>query len=211
MLNPQDAISIPIAYIETFAMTFGAFLIGYAGSRIYANSGFKKIKERHIQNTKHLHNKIKNLQEELDQKADGVYRKDRMDQEFVNVQVRSRAFSEEVISESVIDRSTLTGKESIDFSRIGIASSAHRNDLQLITGIGPYTEAKLNELGIYTFDQISKFTKNDIEVVTKLIKFFPDRIKEDRWVQKAKRLKGLEDNQGPESESIKKMINKKTT
>ena len=57
-----------------------------------------------------------------------------------------------------------------------------------IKGIGPFIEGKLNEIGIYTFEQVSKFDKDFIELVTDAIQFFPGRIKRDNWVGQAKKL-----------------------
>ena len=76
----------------------------------------------------------------------------------------------------------------LDFERLGYAEAGEADDLQKIIGIGPYTEEKLNTIGIYTFEQISRFNDSDIELVTELIQFFPDRIKNDHWVSKAKML-----------------------
>ena len=182
----QEAISIPVIYIETFVMTLIAFLIGYTGAHLYHKSISKKKQGGNDNIIKNLNEKIKALQNELDHKSDDLIRKDRMDEEFEHTQVRNRAFSEEVISEKVIRKNY---NDLINFNRIGTSTASEKNELQKIIGIGPYTEAKLNELGIYTFDQISRLTKEDIEIITKLIKFFPDRIKNDRWVAKAKRLK----------------------
>jgi len=61
--------------------------------------------------------------------------------------------------------------------------------LTLITGVGPFVEEKLNAIGIYTFDQISRFTNEDIKTVTKLIDFFPERMERDDWVGQAKNLR----------------------
>jgi len=209
MLALQEAISIPIAYIETFIMTFVAFMIGYGGSQISHRFNQKKAVQNQENEVKKLHNKLKNLQDELDRKADGVFRKDRMDEEYENLQIRNRAFSDDVLTEKV---SKPSDENSINFKRIGVATAAQRNDLQQITGIGPYTEAKLNELGIFTFDQISRLNNEDINTVTKLIKFFPDRIKNDRWVAKAKRLtENVQVEEDNQESSKKKIMNEKTT
>ncbi len=63
------------------------------------------------------------------------------------------------------------------------------DDLKRIRGIGPFIEKKLNAVGIYTFEQISKFDKNDIHTVTEAIAFFPGRIERDDWVGQAGKLK----------------------
>ena len=71
--------------------------------------------------------------------------------------------------------------------RLGIseASASEKDDLKLISGIGPVIERKLNAIGIYTFKQISEFTPYAIEQVTAAIKFFPDRIGRDNWIGQA--------------------------
>ncbi len=61
----------------------------------------------------------------------------------------------------------------------------HKDNLKMISGIGPVLEQKLNALGIYTFRQISEFTPQTIEHVTSSIKFFPDRIGRDNWIGQA--------------------------
>jgi predicted flap endonuclease-1-like 5' DNA nuclease len=60
-----------------------------------------------------------------------------------------------------------------------------KDNLKMISGIGPVLEQKLNALGIYTFRQISEFTPQTIEHVTSSIKFFPDRIGRDNWIGQA--------------------------
>ena len=60
-----------------------------------------------------------------------------------------------------------------------------KDNLKMISGIGPVLEQKLNALGIYTFRQISEFTPQAIEHVTSSIKFFPDRIGRDNWIGQA--------------------------
>jgi predicted flap endonuclease-1-like 5' DNA nuclease len=71
--------------------------------------------------------------------------------------------------------------------RLGIseASAEDKDDLKLISGIGPVIERKLNDIGIYTFKQISEFTPVAVEQVTAAIKFFPDRIGRDNWIGQA--------------------------
>lgn len=76
----------------------------------------------------------------------------------------------------------------IDFDIIGTAHEDERDDLQLIKGIGPFIEKKLNALGIYTFAQISKFDDEIAETVNEAIEFFPGRIIRDDWKEQAKNL-----------------------
>ncbi len=66
-----------------------------------------------------------------------------------------------------------------------VGSEKQKDDLQMISGIGPVIETKLNAVGIYTFRQISEFTPEAIDYVTSAIKFFPNRIGRDNWIGQA--------------------------
>lgn len=63
-----------------------------------------------------------------------------------------------------------------------------KDDLQVINGIGPGIEKKLNKYGIYTYRQISEFTEESIQTISDVVKFFPGRIERDRWVEQAAKL-----------------------
>lgn len=207
ILKTQDTISIPIAYVEAFVMMLGAFTIGYVGATIYERYRHKVAQKDTENDIDLLKKEIRELKEENElQNKKFNYRKDRMDQEYEQVNFQKRAFSEDVLSKSTTDAQVLP---KIDFERIGFATTESKDDLQRITGIGPYTETKLNDLGIFTFEQISNFTDEDITAVTKLIKFFPDRIKNDRWVSKAQQLKFDKKPQKPQTtEDLKKKMTK---
>ena len=106
------------------------------------------------------------------------------------VQTRGRSGTsvEEVANEGIykgIKSTDKNKKPELNFSGIGVASAAEKDDLKKINGIGPYIEKKLNNVGIYTYKQISRFTDYEIETVTQLIEFFPGRIKRDNWKQQA--------------------------
>ena len=66
--------------------------------------------------------------------------------------------------------------------------SPAKDDLKKINGIGPAIEGKLNGIGIYNFNQISKFKSDDIIKITEQIKFFPGKIERDDWVGQAIKL-----------------------
>lgn len=61
------------------------------------------------------------------------------------------------------------------------------DDLKRISGVGPVLEKKLNALGIYTFEQVSNFTADDIERVDAVLNF-KGRIERDEWVAQAGKL-----------------------
>ena len=79
-------------------------------------------------------------------------------------------------------------KHMIDYNRIGTARKEDKDDLKMISGIGPFIEEQLHSLDIYTFGQISKFTREDMEAVTEAIEFFPGRIERDEWISQAREL-----------------------
>lgn len=84
------------------------------------------------------------------------------------------------------------GKEMI--KTVPIIEEVLKDDLQKINGIGPAIEKKLNGIGIYNYNQISKFKSDDIIKITEQIKFFPGRIERDDWVGQAIKLLDTENN-----------------
>jgi predicted flap endonuclease-1-like 5' DNA nuclease len=79
-------------------------------------------------------------------------------------------------------------------TKIALATASQKDDLKLINGVGPFIEKKLNNLGIYTFEQISQFDDELSNTTTDAIEFFPGRIQRDDWVGQAKILMGKKDN-----------------
>jgi len=60
-----------------------------------------------------------------------------------------------------------------------------QDDLKLIGGVGPKLEETLNELGVYHFDQVAKFTPADIAWVDQRLRF-KGRIERDDWMAQAR-------------------------
>ncbi|MEL6841352.1 MAG: NADH-quinone oxidoreductase subunit NuoE [Pseudomonadota bacterium] len=63
------------------------------------------------------------------------------------------------------------------------------DDLKKISGVGPKLESVLNELGFWHFDQIAKWTPEQIAWVDSRLKF-KGRIERDDWVTQATELAG---------------------
>jgi predicted flap endonuclease-1-like 5' DNA nuclease len=76
----------------------------------------------------------------------------------------------------------------IYYDRLGIAHKHEANNLTLIDGLGLWVEERLNTLGIYTFEQISRLTHADIETITEVLEIIPGRIEQDDWVGQSKKL-----------------------
>ena len=79
-------------------------------------------------------------------------------------------------------------KHLLDYKSFGKATETEKDDLKMISGIGPFIEERLHALDIYTFLQISKFTKKDISTINDAIEYFSGRIERDEWVAQAKEL-----------------------
>jgi predicted flap endonuclease-1-like 5' DNA nuclease len=65
-----------------------------------------------------------------------------------------------------------------------------KDDLQVIKGVGPFIEEKLNALGITTYRQIANMDAKLETQVNEAIEFFPGRVKRDQWANQAKILLG---------------------
>lgn len=62
-----------------------------------------------------------------------------------------------------------------------------KDDLKQISGIDEKTEEELNQLGIFHFDQVSKWSKKNCDWVSEYLAL-DGRIKEEKWVEQAVRL-----------------------
>ncbi|PCJ66355.1 MAG: hypothetical protein COA58_06145 [Bacteroidetes bacterium] len=90
------------------------------------------------------------------------------------------------------DKVVLTDSEkeerlSIIKATLGDASGA-KDDLKLISGVGPKYESTLNSIGIFTFEQVSKMTPETIKAVEEITNYFPGRIERDDWISQAIKL-----------------------
>jgi predicted flap endonuclease-1-like 5' DNA nuclease len=73
-------------------------------------------------------------------------------------------------------------------SKLGEGSADNKDDLKVISGVGPVLEGKLNDIGIYTYGQVSKMTKEEYDLLDELTGSFPGRAERDDWAGQAKEL-----------------------
>ncbi|WP_125411749.1 hypothetical protein [Leeuwenhoekiella sp. MAR_2009_132] len=172
-------ISIPLIYIEVFFLMLTSFLIGYFFAFFYQKSKYLR-KLNKLQ-------RLVNLDKTEDDFAQAPISEEDHLEKFRKV-AKLKQLGKSKKSHVKEKTVSVVNDGELDFERIGKADETDADNLQKIIGIGPFTEEKLNDIGIYTFEQISKFNSNDIEIVTELIQFFPDRIINDHWVSKAKML-----------------------
>jgi len=62
------------------------------------------------------------------------------------------------------------------------------DDLKRVKGIGPQMEQTLNQIGIFTFAQVSKMTKKEYDLLDAITEKFPGRAQRDDWAGQAKKL-----------------------
>ncbi len=75
------------------------------------------------------------------------------------------------------------------FSVIGTSTADEKDDLKKIKGIGPKLEKMINDLGIFTLEQVSKMGDAEYDLVDNLLSSFKGRGKRDDWAGQAAKLK----------------------
>ncbi|MDX1327241.1 MAG: molybdopterin oxidoreductase, partial [Arenibacter sp.] len=60
------------------------------------------------------------------------------------------------------------------------------DNLQQIKGIGPQMEATLNQIGIFTFEQVARMTNREYELLDAITESFPGRAQRDDWAGQAR-------------------------
>ncbi len=68
-------------------------------------------------------------------------------------------------------------------------NSQQADDLKKVKGIGLKMEETLNQIGIYTFAQVGKMTKNEYDLLDSITGSFPGRAERDDWAGQANKLK----------------------
>lgn len=176
-------------YIGIALLMFSTFLIGYFYAWWSQKAKYGKLTKRlkeqvNALKSKEAINNIETIFTEIKPKIVEVVKE-------TQEEIEEEALPKETVAENArTSYITYTkNKPKLDFESFGYAESDAKDDLTKINGIGPYIEQKLNEIGIYNYDQISRFTQGDINTVTELIDFFPGRIERDGWVNQAEALK----------------------
>jgi molybdopterin-containing oxidoreductase family membrane subunit len=79
--------------------------------------------------------------------------------------------------------------------KLGVGSADNKDDLKKISGVGPVLEGKLNDMGIFTYDQVSKMTKEEYDLLDQLTGSFPGRAERDDWAKQATELMNQKNDQ----------------
>ena len=163
-----------VATIEIISMLLGAAIIGYLTAWLYYKSVYERRIEA-VESDKHeLNNRIVNLDADVFNLKKSLGEKD-VEIEQIKMEIKALVY--------IAQR-----KHLLNYESFGTATEAEKDDLIMISGIGPINEASLNALDIYTFRQISKFTAQDIDAINNAIIYFSGRIDRDEWVAQAQDL-----------------------
>jgi predicted flap endonuclease-1-like 5' DNA nuclease len=201
------------AIFEILALLLGAAIIGFVTSWFYNKSVYKKkieTIESDLNDQKkqklQLETDKKSLQKVLSEKeteikhltlevkalkalhAESVHETD--DMKLKNKRTEQKLY----VKDEAMNNLT-HGMHLLDYNSFGTAKEEEKDDLKMISGIGPFIEERLHALDIYTFRQISKFTKKDIKTIDEAIEYFSGRIERDEWVAQAKELVNDEEKQ----------------
>jgi len=85
----------------------------------------------------------------------------------------------------VLSSEEVASKKAILLMVVGTVSDGRKDDLKKVKGIGPVYEGKLNEFGIFTFEQIGKLNAEARDAIEDLTGF-PGRVEREAWVAQAK-------------------------
>ncbi|MBX2826861.1 MAG: hypothetical protein KTR22_01780 [Flavobacteriaceae bacterium] len=190
-------------YLGVFLLMFSTFLIGYFSAWSMQRSKYLKT----LRNIKKTSEKSKRVRDEKDidvifteikpkiievvkETQEELHYDTEEEQDEIEEETIAPLPPEEVAQKARTSYITYTlNKPQLNFDNFGHADAQNSQDLTQINGIGPYIEQKLNEIGIYNYEQISRFKDDDIRILTELIDFFPGRIERDDWVGQAESLK----------------------
>lgn len=194
------------ATIEIILLLLGAGIIGYVTSWLYYKSVYTKQIEHNEAEIHDLEKQISELdseneilQKRLHEKDDKIKSEKKEIKELKTLNAEATLETENLTVKNEKAEQLLSERDDaladiakrkhlLDYSSFGIAHDEEKDNLKMISGIGPFIEERLNALDIYTFMQISKFTKKDIKTIHVAIEYFSGRIDRDEWVAQAKEL-----------------------
>ena len=188
MTNLTDFFNLIPDLIGIFMLMLSTFLIGYFSAWSFQNVKYKRLVSRLKKevNDSIVNRNLNNMDTvftEIKPKIEETGSNNLMNT--LNESSSRRTTAEKVRTSYV---SYNVSKPELDFDSFGYPDKNNKDNLTLIKGVGPYIELKLNEIGIYNYDQIGRLKENDIRIITTLIDFFPGRIDRDDWVGQARQL-----------------------
>jgi|TARA_B110000902_G_scaffold258425_1_gene328156 predicted flap endonuclease-1-like 5' DNA nuclease len=188
--------TFPTQFFGIFVLMFSTFLIGYFTSlwlEATRNKTIIRKLKRKINNLKQDHNV--SGREKKNHNIDTVFTE--IEPKYLNVAPKEqKQIVEEKSSKKAVANKARTSyitytktKTELDSNNFSEALENQNDDLTKLDGVGPYIEQRLNDIGIYNYEQVSNLNTEDIHKITELIDFFPGRIERDNWVGQAQLFK----------------------
>ncbi len=194
------------ATIEILSLLLVAAIIGYVTAWLYYKSVFTRRIMKIESEKEELNSQVVNLNVHNNELVSKLHKKDTEIEHLVLEVNALKALHAESVQET--NDMTLKNKRTerllnekeealnliaqrkylLDYKSFGTATEEEKDDLKMISGIGPFIEERLHALDIFTFRQISKFTAQDIETINEAIEYFSGRIERDEWVAQATEL-----------------------
>lgn len=163
-----------VAIIEILLLLLVAAIIGFITSWLYHKSIYVKNMKANETEKDELKNQITHLTAEKNKLIKEVH--------------ALKTLHAETEPEDEVLVHIAQSKHLLDYKSFGTADETEKDDLRMISGIGPFIEERLHALDIYTFRQISNFSARDIEMIDDAILYFSGRIERDEWVAQAREL-----------------------
>ena len=188
------------ATIEIIALLSGAGIIGYITAWLFYKSIYTASLEKKESEIKVLEKQIVKLNSDKSNLYNDIREKDEeTDRLILEIKALKAVHVETVHVVAVQNKdeeliNIAKKRHLLNYSSFGTATEAEKDDLKMISGIGPFIEERLHALDIYTFLQISRFSASDIVTINDAIIYFSGRIERDEWVAQAKELVHDEEN-----------------
>lgn len=190
MTKTIDIQVLIIAYGPIFLLMLSTFILGYVLATVFVKQESKKAltalrKELKSKNKEKSLRDIETIFTEIRPKIIDIVKESQQQIVPVNTSITKPEIAKKAKS-TYVSFKKQTPK--LNQSVITSGQPDMPDDLTKIEGIGPYIEERLNNIGIYNYNQISKLEVSDIRIITELIEFFPGRIERDNWVKQANAL-----------------------
>ncbi|GAB3936363.1 hypothetical protein [Larkinella terrae] len=179
-----DPFNRGVAITEILILLAFAALVGYILARLITNGRIKELRAALAEQEAALdecHRKRKAFAATVTQPVQKKV-------EHFNSAARPSVQAATELEDESVFRKIASRASELNFTRIGYSTLNEADDLKEIVGVGPFFERKLHTLGIFSFRQLANFTTEDVEKVSDIIEFFPDRIEREDWVGQAKQL-----------------------
>lgn len=187
------------ASLEILSLLLVSAIIGYITAWLYFRFVYKKKIEVLESTIGKYENQINTLKNDLEEKTKELEQQKsevttlkklnaKTEKETNRISLKNTKNEQKISEQEEALLQIAKRKHLLDYSSFGTASIEDKDDLQMISGIGPFIEERLHAIDIYSFEQISKFTAKDIEKINVAIEFFAGRIERDEWVAQAREL-----------------------